>query len=244
MSALSAAARRPVAVVAESEGTLGVYAMLARDPRLPISAVALLSPIVGPGQGGGLSGPDRTSVSQDALNELNHLVGNMSPYGPGGAQELLSSVSEYGARYFDAMLRAADQAQARGDALARRGPAGRRGDASVRLAVRRYRGARLPRRTARRPGGAAHGQRVPVRPAVTGPDGRLRAAAAVITSAAAAWRMPDTGAACPYAGRLHGPVPLRAGCGARAGTGARPPPRLLGYGLMKTHPDLQWWRRP
>ena len=31
----------------------------------------------------------------------------MSPYGPSGAQELLSSVSEYGARYFDVMLGAA-----------------------------------------------------------------------------------------------------------------------------------------
>ena len=48
--ALHAATGRSVAVVAESEGTLGVYAMLARDPGLPLSSVVLLSPIVSPGQ--------------------------------------------------------------------------------------------------------------------------------------------------------------------------------------------------
>ena len=47
--ALHAATGRPVAVVAESEGTLGVYAMLARTTGLPLSSVVLLSPIVGPG---------------------------------------------------------------------------------------------------------------------------------------------------------------------------------------------------
>ena len=40
----------PVDVVAESEGTLGVYAMLARHPHVPIGYVVLLSPIVEPGQ--------------------------------------------------------------------------------------------------------------------------------------------------------------------------------------------------
>jgi hypothetical protein len=199
--ALSAAARRPVAVVAESEGTLGVYAMLARDRGLPISAVVLLSPIVRP-QVGDLPGPGGTSVSEDALDELNHLVGNMSPYGPGGAQALLNSVSEYGARYFDAMLRAAGN---------RAGRTGIRWLAVVPLADAVTLPCALPSGVIVVP--AFHGGLLgdPVvfplvsaflsGRAVAAPDDRMRAAAAVITSAAAAWRMPDTGAACPYAAR-------------------------------------------
>src|SRR5215469_11641225 len=42
--------RRPVDIVAESEGTLGVYAMLTRHPGLPVGSIVLLSPIVAPGQ--------------------------------------------------------------------------------------------------------------------------------------------------------------------------------------------------
>ena len=45
-------ARTPVDIVAESEGTLGLYAMLARHPHVPIGSVVLLSPIVEPGQVG------------------------------------------------------------------------------------------------------------------------------------------------------------------------------------------------
>ena len=201
--ALSAAARRPVAVVAESEGTLGVYAMLARDRGLPISAVVLLSPIVGPGQAGDLPGPDGTSVSQDALDELNYLVGNMSPYGPGGAQALFSSVGEYGARYFDAALR---MAQSDG------------GKAIRWLAVVPLADAvtlpycALPSGVIVVP--ALHGGLLgdpAVLPlvsaflsgrAVAAPDDGLREAAEVISGAAAAWRMPDTGTACPYTGSL------------------------------------------
>ena len=198
--ALSAAARRPVAVVAESEGTLGVYAMLARDPGLPISAVVLLSPIVGPGQAGDLAGPGGPSVSEDALNELNQLVGNMSPYGPGGAQALLSSVSEYGARYFDATLRTAQSAG--GKAI--------RWLAVVPLADAVTLPCALPNGVIVVP--ALHGGLLgdpDVLPlvssflsghAVATPDDGLREAAAVISGAAAAWRMPDTGASCPYAG--------------------------------------------
>ncbi len=104
---LHAASGRPVAVVAESEGTLGVYAMLARHPGLPVSSVVLLSPIVSPGQLTYPPGPDGASASEAALDELNHLVGGMSPYGPSGAQNLLSSVSEFGARYFDDVVTAA-----------------------------------------------------------------------------------------------------------------------------------------
>ena len=91
--------RARVDIVAESEGTLGVYAMLARHPGLPVGSVTLLSPIIEPGQvsfprGGG------TAVPAAALGELNHLVGTISPYGGGGARELFASASQFGSAYF------------------------------------------------------------------------------------------------------------------------------------------------
>lgn len=94
---LQAIKHRPVDVVAESEGTLGLYSMLARHPRLPISSVVLLSPIIAPGQYGSDGGQ---AIPQDALNELNGLIGQMSPYGSAGARELIGSVAKYGAEYF------------------------------------------------------------------------------------------------------------------------------------------------
>jgi hypothetical protein len=89
-------ARTPVDVVAESEGTLGVYAMLARHPHLPVGSLVLLSPIVEPGQ----VGQANDTVPVDLLNTMNNLVGGMSRYGSSGAQELIDSVSEVGASYF------------------------------------------------------------------------------------------------------------------------------------------------
>lgn len=188
---------RPVDVVAESEGTLGVYAMLDRHRDLPIGSIVLLSPIIEPGQLSYPSGTDGASVSEYALDELNHLVGGMSPYGPSGAQHLLSSVSEFGARYFAAVT----------------GPAGK----SIRwLAV-------VPLADALTMPVCNLSPDVVVVPAFHGgllgddnvlpmvseflaghqvsPQGQdedqLRVAAEVITSVASAWRMPDTGAACP-----------------------------------------------
>ena len=153
---------RPVDVVAESEGTLGVYAMLSRHPGLPIGSVVLLSPIVDPGQVSYPSGPDAASVSEEALNELNHLAGEISPYGPSGAQHLLNSVSEFGARYFADGRRPVRQVAA----LAGGGPARRRPDPSG-LRPPAGRGGRpgLPRRPPRRRQRPAHGQRLPRRPA-------------------------------------------------------------------------------
>jgi len=198
--ALHAATRRPVAVVAESEGTLGVYAMLARDHGLPVSSVVLLSPIVSPGQLTYPSGADGASVSEAALDELNHLVGGMSPYGPSGAQDLLSSVSEFGARYFDDMVS---------------GASGGAGGKPIRwLAVVPLADAvTLP--VCGLPSGvivvaAFHGgllgdpSVLPMVSAflsgrtVTANDGQMREAAELITGAATAWRMPDTESACPY----------------------------------------------
>jgi hypothetical protein len=88
--------RTPVNVVAESEGTLGLYAMLARHPHVPVGALVLLSPIIEPGQAGQAIG----TVPGDLLRTLNSLVGGMSPYGRAGAQALIESVSEVGASYF------------------------------------------------------------------------------------------------------------------------------------------------
>ncbi len=84
----------PVDIVAESEGTLGLYAMLARHPHLPVGSLVLLSPIVEPGQ----ITEAGDSVPGSALLTLNNLVGGMSPYGSSGAQQLIDSVSEVGAR--------------------------------------------------------------------------------------------------------------------------------------------------
>jgi hypothetical protein len=194
---LHRATGRPVDVVAESEGTLGVYAMLDRHPGLPIGSVVLLSPIVEPGQLSYPSGQDAASVSEYALDTLNHLVGGMSPYGPGGAEHLISSVSEFGARYFSAVtgpngkdirwLAVVPLADAVTLPVCELPPdvvlvpafhGGLLGDASVLPMVSEF---------------LAGHQALP-----QGLDeSNLRVAAEWITGAATAWRMPDTRSACP-----------------------------------------------
>ena len=89
----------PVDVVAESEGTLGLYAMLARHPHVPVGSLVLLSPIIEPGEEGAVGQADAT-VPGEALITLNNLVGGMSPFGRSGAQALIESVSQVGASYF------------------------------------------------------------------------------------------------------------------------------------------------
>jgi hypothetical protein len=198
--ALHSASGRPVAVVAESEGTLGVYAMLARDPGVPVSSVVLLSPIVSPGQLAYPPGQDGASASEAALDELNHLVGGMSPFGPSGAQNLLSSVSEFGARYFEDVVTAAGG-----------GPDGKamRWLAVVPLAdAVTLPECELPTGVIVVP--AFHGGLLgdpEVLPMVTAflsghdvteeGDSQMRAAAELISGASAAWRMPDTSSTCP-----------------------------------------------
>ena len=184
----------PVDVVAESEGTLGLYAMLARHPHLPVRSLVLLSPIVAPGQMGHGSQASAT-VPGDALITLNNLVGGMSPYGSSGARELIDSVSQVGATYFAsvskdrgipwlAVIPLADAVtlptcpwpQSVIFVAALHG--GLLGHASVRQMVVSF---------------LADGRVSP-----TGPSQqRLRNAAQLISSAAAAWRMPDFGSACP-----------------------------------------------
>jgi hypothetical protein len=96
---------RPVDIVAESEGTLGLYAMLARHPGVPLGSVALLSPIVAPGQvsypaGDGSSRDgDRGLVPGYELRAMVGFIGSLSPYGASGAQTLINSVNRTGARF-------------------------------------------------------------------------------------------------------------------------------------------------
>ncbi len=93
--------RRPVSIVAESEGTLGVYAMLARHPDVPVQSVVLLSPIVDPGEAGHApsANPGANPVPGDALSALVRVAGALSPFGESGAQRLIGSVGSDGAAF-------------------------------------------------------------------------------------------------------------------------------------------------
>jgi hypothetical protein len=197
VEALSRQASRPVDIVAESEGTLGLYAMLARHPHVPVGSVILLSPIVEPGQLGRAGG----TVPGAALTTLNNLVGGMSPYGHSGAQALIDSVSEVGASYFAqvshdrglpwlAVVPLADAVTLPAcswpqnvifvDAL----HGGLLGDGSVRRIVETFltTGA-PPDRDLNELAGSTQRD--------------LRTAARLISGAAAAWRMPQLQPACP-----------------------------------------------
>ena len=193
-------ARTPVDIVAESEGTLGVYAMLARHPHAPIGSVVLLSPIVEPGQFGS-AGDGVDTVPGAALTTLNSLVGGMSPYGRSGAQALIDSVSQVGASYFATVSRDTGRPWLAvvplADAVTL--PAcpwprnvifidafhgGLLGDRSVQRIVQTF----LASGTVPDSGLAE----------LTGGSQRdLRGAAQLIAAAAAAWRMPDLHSVCP-----------------------------------------------
>ena len=104
---LHAQTGRPVALVGESEGTLGVYAMLARHPDEPVGSIVLLSPIVAPGQ---VSYPtdDRDgsgAVPGYALQAVVWFIGGLSPFGTSGAEELITSVDRSGAAYAEQAAR-------------------------------------------------------------------------------------------------------------------------------------------
>jgi hypothetical protein len=191
---LSRQARAPVDVVAESEGTLGLYAMLARHPHVPVKSVTLLSPIVEPDQLGQAGG----TVPGAALTTLNNLVGGMSPYGSSGAQKLIESVSKVGARYFEQVSRDRTLPWLAviplADAVTL--PAcpwpqnvifvdgfhgGLLGNASVRQLVEGFLAS-----------GAAQVDNASQR--------QLRSTAGLIAAAATAWRMPELSTSCPAAG--------------------------------------------
>src|SRR5499427_2405820 len=182
---------KPVDIVAESEGTLGVDAMLARHPDAPVGSVVLLSPIVAPGQAGYRGGSGTGLVTGDELHALIWLVGGLSPFGTSGAQTLISSVNSVGARFAAAaahhapirLLEVVPLADAvtlpvcplppsvvvipafHGELL---------GDPAALQTVRRF----LTGRT------------------VTGVPG-LRVTAEIVAAAAAAWRMPESAAPSP-----------------------------------------------
>jgi hypothetical protein len=92
---------KPVDIVAESEGTLGLDAMLAQHPDAPVGSVVVLSPIVAPGQYGYKS-TGSSLVTKDELHALIWFVGGLSPFGTSGAQTLISSVNSVGARFASA----------------------------------------------------------------------------------------------------------------------------------------------
>ena len=98
---------RPVNLVAESEGTLGVYAMLARHPDAPVGSIVLLSPIIAPGQ---VSYPSddrnaRGAVPGYALQAVVWFIGGLSPFGTSGAEKLINSVDQTGASFVQAAAR-------------------------------------------------------------------------------------------------------------------------------------------
>jgi hypothetical protein len=191
---LHAQTGRDVDLVAESEGTLGVYAMFARHPDVPVGSMVLLSPIVAPGQA---SFPDAGQQGAGlaagyALRALDTFVGGLSPFGPSGAQRLIDSVSSVGASYAAASVsHGKDQRWLAVVPLA---------DA-VTLPV-----CNLPQNVLVVP--AFHGGLLGDPPVlqtvssflngheVAGPQ-EMRDAAEVVTSAAAAWRMPERSPPCP-----------------------------------------------
>jgi hypothetical protein len=181
---------KPVDIVAESEGTLGLDAMLAQHPKAPVGSVVLLSPIVAPGQYG-YKGTGSSLLTRDELHALIWFVGGLSPFGTTGAQTLISSVNSVGARFASA---AAEHAPVRmldvvplADAVTLPAcPLPRNvvvipafhsellGDPVALRAVRRF----LTDRS------------------VTGVPS-LRAAAQIMAAAATAWRMPESAAPSP-----------------------------------------------
>ncbi len=86
-------------IIAESEGTLGVDAMLATHHGLPLGSVVMMSPIVAPGQVTYPGGDGRALVPADELRAMVWFVGGLSPFGSSGAQRLIDSVDEVGARF-------------------------------------------------------------------------------------------------------------------------------------------------
>jgi len=90
---------QPVDIVAESEGTLGVDAMLARHPAAPVGSVVLLSPIVAPGQARYGNTAGSGMVTGGELNAVVWFIGGLSPFGTSGAERLIDSVNSVGARF-------------------------------------------------------------------------------------------------------------------------------------------------
>ncbi len=184
---------KPVDIVAESEGSLGLDAMLAQHPGAPVGSVVLLSPIVAPGQYG-YKGTGSSLVTRDELRALIWFVGGLSPFGTSGAQTLISSVNSVGARFASAAAEHAPVRMLQVIPLA---------DAVTLPACP------LPRNVVVIP--AFHGELLgdPValravrrfltdRPVAGVPS--LRTTAEMLAAAATAWRMPESAAPSPPCG--------------------------------------------
>jgi hypothetical protein len=181
---------RPVDLVGESEGTLGIYAMLARHPDAPVGSIVLLSPIVAPGQ---VSYPINTrdgggAVPGYALQAVVWFIGGLSPFGTSGAEQLINSVDRDGAQYAEEAVRETRQRPPRWMAVVPLAD-------SLTLP-----GCQLPSQTIVVP--ALHGGLLgntgvqqAVRGFLAGGSVRaqppLQAAAEFVAQAAAAWRMPE-----------------------------------------------------
>ena len=96
---------RPVDIIAESEGTLGVDAMLAQHPGLPLGAVVMMSPIVAPIPAAQATAGGDDLVPGAELHAVVSFVGGLSPFGSTGAQTLISSVAAVGAKFAAAAAR-------------------------------------------------------------------------------------------------------------------------------------------
>jgi len=182
---------KPVDIVAESEGTLGVDAMLARHPHTPVGSVVLLSPIFAPGQSGYHGSTGTGLVTGDELHALIWFVGGLSPFGTAGAQTLISSVNSVGARFAAA---AAHHAPVRllevvplADAVTL--PACPLPPNVV--VIPAFHGELLSD-----PAALQTARRFLTGRTVTGVPG-LRATAEIVAAAAAAWRMPESSAPSP-----------------------------------------------
>jgi hypothetical protein len=175
-----------VNIVVESEGSLGLYAMLVRHRGLPIGSVVALSPIIEPGQFG------QAGVPGAALITLNNLIGKMSPYGPAGAQELIDSVGEVGASYFAEVSRERGLQWLAVVPLADAVTMEACSYPSNVVFIQAFHGGLLGDPTVRQMVVGFLAGHTNVRSSQ-----RLRTAAEVISAAAAAWRMPNLHPACP-----------------------------------------------
>jgi hypothetical protein len=181
---------RLVDLVGESEGTLGIYAMLARHPGVPVGSIVLLSPIVAPGQ---VSYPvdsqgGRGDVPGYALQAVVWFIGGLSPFGTSGAEALINSVDRDGAQYAREAVRETRQRPLRWMAVVPLAD-------SLTLPA-----CQLPTHTLVVP--ALHGGLLgnpgvqqAVRSFLSGGDVRgqspMQDAAEIVAQAAAAWRMPE-----------------------------------------------------
>jgi len=103
---LAARSGRPVAVVAESEGTLVATAYLEQHPEAPVDRLMLLSPIIDPGR---VTYPDlgeegRGVVAGYQLRVLSELIDEMAPFTVSADSALVDSVRREAAGLQEAVL--------------------------------------------------------------------------------------------------------------------------------------------